>query len=123
MTKAPKERSQQVSKLRDVTDTDFGTEVLESELPVLVDFWATWCGPCRMVAPVVEELAEEYAGRVKFAKVNTDENTRTAAGQGIRALPTLLLFRDGQRVAEIVGFRPKRDLQQLLEKALAPALV
>ncbi len=112
-----------MSKVREVTDTDFGTEVLESELPVLVDFWATWCGPCRMVAPVVEELAGEYDGRVKFAKVNTDENTRTAASQGIRALPTLVLFKDGQRVAEIVGFRPKRDLQQVLEKALTPSLV
>ena len=112
-----------MSKTQEVTDTDFGTEVLKSELPVLVDFWATWCGPCRMVAPIVDELAEEYYGRVKFAKLNTDENVQTAANQGIRALPTLLLFRNGQRVAEIVGFRPKRDLQQLLEKALAPSLV
>ncbi len=112
-----------MSKTQEVTDADFGTEVLQSELPVLVDFWATWCGPCRMVAPIVEELADEYAGRVKVVKLNADENVNTAASQGIRALPTLLLFRNGQRVAEIVGFRPKSDLQRVLEKALTPSLV
>ncbi len=112
-----------MSKTREVTDTDFETEVLKSQLPVLVDFWAPWCGPCRMVAPVVDELAEEYDGRVKFVKVNTDENIQTAVAYGIRSIPTLLVFNGGQRVAEIVGFRPKRDLQQLLEKALTPSLV
>ncbi len=117
------ERSQQLSKPLEVTDATFSTEVLSSELPVLVDFWATWCGPCRMVAPIVDELAEEYDGRVKFVKLNLDENVNTAANQGIRALPTLLLFRNGQRVAEIAGYRPKRDLQQLLENALTPSLV
>ena len=84
-----------MSKTREVTDTDFETEVLKSELPVLVDFWAPWCGSCRMVAPVVDELAEEYDGRVKFVKVNTDENARTAAAYGIRSIPTLLVFKGG----------------------------
>ncbi len=108
-----------MSKPQDVTDAEFENEVLKSELPVLVDFWAPWCGPCRMVAPVVEELAEEYDGRVKFVKVNIDENIQTAAAYGIRSIPTLLVFKGGQQVDQIIGFRPKGDLQQSLEKALA----
>jgi len=83
-----------------------------------VDFWAPWCGPCRMVAPIVEELAEEYHGRVKFVKVNTDENLDTAMRYGIRSIPTLLLFKDGQLVGSIIGFRPKSELKKLIEKAL-----
>ncbi len=108
-----------MSKPREVTDAEFKSEVLKSELPVLVDFWAPWCGPCRMVAPVVEELAEEYDGRVKFVKVNTDENVQTAGAYGIRSIPTLLVFKGGQQIDQIIGFRPKGDLQQSLEKALA----
>jgi len=108
-----------MSKPREVSDADFDGEVLQADLPVLVDFWAPWCGPCRMVAPVVQELAEEYEGRVKFVKVNTDDNIDTAARYGIRSIPTLGLFRDGQQIAQIIGFRPKRDLERSLEKALA----
>ncbi len=108
-----------MGKLQDVTDASFDEEVLVPGLPILVDFWAPWCGPCRMVAPVVDELAEEYEGRVKFVKVNTDDNIRTAAAYGIRSIPTLLVFRDGRPVDQIVGFRPKADLQRSLDKALA----
>ncbi len=108
-----------MGKPQDVTDASFDKEVLVPGLPVLVDFWAPWCGPCRMVAPVVDELAEEYEGRVKFVKVNTDDNIRTAAAYGIRSIPTLLVFKDGRPVDQIVGFRPKSDLQRSLDKALA----
>ncbi|MEE8346622.1 MAG: thioredoxin [Dehalococcoidia bacterium] len=110
-----------MSNPKEVTDAEFENEVLKSELPVLVDYWAPWCGPCRLVAPIVEELAEEYDGRVKFVKVNTDDNVGTAVAYGIRSIPTLLLFKDGQQIDQIIGFRPKRDLQRLLEKGLAQA--
>ncbi|HRC61756.1 MAG: thioredoxin [Dehalococcoidia bacterium] len=102
----------------DTTDTTFDADVLQSDTPVLVDFWAPWCGPCRMVAPIVEELAGEYEGRVKFLKLNTDENPRVASQFGIRSIPTLLVFKQGSIVGQIVGFRPKSDLAKRLDAVL-----
>ena len=101
-----------------VTDQNFKQLVLESEVPVLVDFWAPWCGPCRMVAPVVEEIAEQYDGQVKVVKVNTDENPNTATQYGIRSIPTLILFKAGQRVDTVVGAVPKTTLANTIEKYL-----
>jgi thioredoxin 1 len=104
-----------MAKPREVTDSDFDKEVLEAGKPVLVDFWAPWCGPCRMVAPIVEELADEYDGKVEFVKLNTDDNPNTAVKYGIRSIPTLLVFKDGEPVGQIIGFRPKSDLKQRLD--------
>ena len=101
-----------------VTDSSFKNDVLESEVPVLVDFWAPWCGPCRMVAPVVEEIAEQYDGQVKVVKLNTDENPQVASQYGIRSIPTLMIFKDGQRVDMVVGAVPKTTLANTLEKYL-----
>jgi thioredoxin 1 len=102
----------------DTSDSTFQTDVVDSDLPVLVDFWAPWCGPCRMVAPIVEELADEYEGKVKFVKLNTDENPQVAGKYGIRSIPTLLVFKGGQPVGQIVGFRPKSDLEKRLQEVL-----
>lgn len=107
-----------MAKPREVTDTSFENEVIKSTVPVMVDFWAPWCGPCRMVSPIVEELADEYEGRVNFAKLNTDENPGIAARFGIRAIPTLLVFKGGQPVGQIIGFRPKSDLRKRLDAVL-----
>jgi thioredoxin 1 len=103
----------------EVTDNNFQAEVIESEIPVLVDFWAPWCGPCRMVAPVVEEIAEERAGALKVVKLNTDENQQTAVAFNIMSIPTLILFRNGQAAKTVIGAYPKRKLEAELEPALA----
>jgi thioredoxin 1 len=107
-----------MAKPADVTDATWESTVIKAEKPVLVDFWAPWCGPCRMVAPIVEELADEYAGKVEFAKLNTDDNPVTAAKYGIRSIPTLLVFKNGQPVGQIIGFRPKSDLKKRLDAVL-----
>jgi len=107
-----------MAKPADVTDQSFETEVIGADVPTLVDFWAPWCGPCRMVAPIVEELATEYEGRVKFVKLNTDENPAVSGRYGIRSIPTLLVFKDGEVKGQIVGFRPKSELKNRLESVL-----
>jgi len=108
-----------MSKPQDVSDNEWDVEVLSSDTPVLVDFWAPWCGPCKMVAPVVDELAEEYDGKVKFVKLNTDDNIETASKYGIRSIPTIIVFKGGEAVEHVVGFRPKSELKKSLDKALA----
>ena len=100
----------------DVLDDSFEAEVIGSDLPVLVDFWAPWCGPCRMVAPVVQEIAEQYDGKVKVVKMNTDENPKVASEYGIRSIPTLMVFKGGQKVDVVVGAVPKATLASTLEK-------
>ncbi|NEO13743.1 MULTISPECIES: thioredoxin [unclassified Moorena] len=107
-----------MSNAAPVTDSSFQAEVLESDIPVLVDFWAPWCGPCRMVSPVVDEIAQQYEGQVKVVKLNTDENPKVAGDYGIRSIPTLMIFKGGQRVDMVVGAVPKTTLANTLEKHL-----
>ena len=102
----------------ELTDANFDEEVLKSSVPVLVDFWAPWCGPCRQITPSVEALSTEYAGKVKIGKLNTDEQVDTAAKFGIRSIPTLLVFKDGAVVNQLVGALPKAKIAEQLEKAL-----
>lgn len=101
-----------------VTDANFKAEVLDSEVPVLVDFWAPWCGPCRMVAPVVDEIAAQYGEKIKVVKVNTDENSAIATEYGIRSIPTLMIFKGGQKVDMVVGAVPQTTLSDTLQKYL-----
>jgi thioredoxin 1 len=101
-----------------VTDDLFEEMVLNAPLPTLVDFWAPWCGPCRMIAPIVQDLAKDYDGRAVFAKINTDENVQVAGRLGIMGIPTMVLFKDGEEVDRIVGFVPRRVLEEKLRAVL-----
>jgi thioredoxin 1 len=102
-----------------ITESDFDEVVLESDVPVLVDFWAEWCGPCKALSPKIVELAIEYAGKVKIGKINVDENPNLASRWGVSAIPTLLIYKDGDVKARIVGLRAKKDLADALEGVLA----
>ena len=102
----------------EITDATFDQEVIQSETPVLVDFWADWCAPCKMIAPMVDELAEEYDGRVKFTKLDVDSNPMTATNFGIRGIPTLLIFKGGKPVESVVGAVPKSTLKKKLDEAI-----
>ncbi|MCA1961344.1 MAG: thioredoxin [Desulfomonile sp.] len=99
-----------------VGDQDFDEKILNSTIPALVDFWAAWCGPCRTVGPIVEELADEYAGKVKIAKLNVEDNRETPTRYGVRGIPTLMLFKNGQMVDQIVGAVPKGRIKELIDK-------
>jgi thioredoxin 1 len=103
----------------EISDATFDQEVVKADTVVLVDFWAEWCGPCKMIAPIVEELAEEYDGKVKFTKLDVDSNPQSATNFGIRGIPTLLIFNDGKPVDQVVGAVPKSVLKKRLEEALA----
>lgn len=101
-----------------VTDGTFDEEIVKSEIPAMVDFWAEWCGPCKMVAPAIEELAKEYKGKIKIAKMNVDENRQTPPKFGIRNIPTLLFFKNGEVVQTVVGAHPKSHIDEELKKLL-----
>ena len=110
-----------MSQPQAISDQDFDRSVLQAKEPVLVDFWAAWCGPCRRVGPVVESLAQEYAGKVKVAKLNVDENPQTPAKYSVMSIPTLILFQGGQVVTQMVGARSKEEFKKVLDEALKGA--
>ena len=102
-----------------VSDTDFESEVLKSPIPVLVDFWAPWCGPCKAMNPIMEELEKEYAGKIKLAKMNVDENMDVPGSHNVMSIPTFIIFKDGKPAAQFVGARSKADMQKEIDAALA----
>jgi thioredoxin 1 len=115
---ADQEHSRVSGNIVHTTDATFEADVLKSSLPVLLDFWAEWCGPCKAIAPILDDLAGEYAGRVRVAKLNIDENRQTPVRYGVRGIPTLILFKDGKVVDQVVGVVPKHQLEGMLNKVL-----
>jgi thioredoxin 1 len=112
------ERKKTISNVQPVTKNDFESKVLESSLPVVIDFWADWCAPCHRVSPILEDLAGDYAGRIRVAKVNVDEEVELAARYGVRAMPTFLFLRDGKVVDQLTGARPRSDFEARFEALL-----
>ncbi|MGH7800503.1 MAG: thioredoxin [Thermodesulfobacteriota bacterium] len=102
-----------------LTDENFENEVTSSQVPVLVDFWAEWCGPCRTVGPIIEEIAEEYSGKLKVGKLNVDENQKSTYRYGVRSIPTLIIFKDGKPLNKIIGALPKGHIVEVIEGALS----
>lgn len=107
-----------MAQVAEVTDQTFEQEVLQADQPVLIDFWAPWCGPCKMIAPIVDELAEEYGGRLKVVKMNVDHNPQTPSRYGVRGIPNLILFKNGQVVDQIVGAVPKQQLVKAIDRVV-----
>jgi thioredoxin 1 len=107
-----------MSRIIKLTDSNFDEEVSETKLPVLVDFWAEWCGPCRTMGPVIEQIAEEFEGKLKVAKLNVDDNPGSASFYGVRGIPTMILFKEGKQVEEVIGAVPKEQLVAVIGRAL-----
>ncbi len=108
-----------MADILDVTDQSFESEILQSDKPVVIDFWAEWCAPCRQIAPIIKDLAEKYGDRVKIVKMDIDSNPKTPGNYGIRAIPTILAFKNGQVVEQLQGARPLADFEAMIEKLLA----
>lgn len=114
----PRGKSCNIDYMADITDRTFEQEVLKSQLPTLVDFWAPWCAPCRIVSPVVEELGEEYEGKAKVVKLNVDDNPDTASRYNVMSIPTLIIFKNGQPVKTIIGAQPKENIRRAIDEAI-----